>query len=92
MTSSLGVVTHQATLEEEVILLNGQTSSSLTGRTCGLPSGQPYVQTARPVRKCPDRRSSGFFHGDGEYAPENAGIRTIVSRSKNDPAKRSPVN
>ena len=31
---------HQATLEEDVTLLNGQTSSSLTGRTSGLPQGQ----------------------------------------------------
>ena len=31
---------HQATLEEEVTLCNGQTSSSLTGRTSGLPLGQ----------------------------------------------------
>jgi hypothetical protein len=37
MTSSLGMVSHQATLEEDVTLLNGQTSSGLTGQTSGLP-------------------------------------------------------
>ena len=31
---------HQATLEEDVTLLNGQTSPSLTGQTSGLPLGQ----------------------------------------------------
>ena len=31
---------HQATLEEDVTLFNGQTSSSLTGQTSGLPLGQ----------------------------------------------------
>ena len=35
---------HQATLEEDVTLLNGQTSSSLTGRTSGLPQGQLTVK------------------------------------------------
>ena len=40
MTSSFGMGSHQATLEEDVTLLNGQTSSSLTGRTSGLPQGQ----------------------------------------------------
>lgn len=40
MTSSFGMDSHQATLEEDVTLLNGQTSSSLTGRTRGLPQGQ----------------------------------------------------
>ena len=34
------MVSHQATLEEDVTLFNGQTSSSLTGRTSGLPLGQ----------------------------------------------------
>ena len=40
MTSSFGMGSHQATLEEDVTLLNGQTSSSLTGRTSGLPQEQ----------------------------------------------------
>jgi len=31
---------HQAALEEDVTLLNGQTSSSLTGQTSGLSLGQ----------------------------------------------------
>ena len=39
MTSSFGMGAHQATLEENVTLLNDQTSSSLTGRTSGLPLG-----------------------------------------------------
>ncbi|MFZ0962074.1 MAG: ATP-binding protein, partial [Terriglobia bacterium] len=40
MTSSFGMRSHQATLQEDVTLLNAQTSSSLTGRTSGLPLGQ----------------------------------------------------
>src|SRR5208283_3489971 len=40
MTSSFGMGSHQATLEEDVTLFNGQTSSSLTGQTSGLPQGQ----------------------------------------------------
>jgi len=35
--SSFGMDSHQATLEEDVTLLNGQTSSSRTGQTSGLP-------------------------------------------------------
>jgi hypothetical protein len=35
---------HQATLEEDVTLLTGQTSSSLTGRTSGLPRGQLLME------------------------------------------------
>ena len=46
MTSSFGMGSHQATLEEDVTLLNGQTSSSLTGRTSGLPQGQSQVMAA----------------------------------------------
>jgi hypothetical protein len=40
MTSSFRIDSHQATLEEDVTLLNGQTSSSLTAQTSGLPEGQ----------------------------------------------------
>ena len=55
---------HQATLEEDVTLLNGQTSSSLTGRTSGLPHGQlTYMgnkdESNRPVWT-PDGKRIGF--------------------------------
>lgn len=40
MTSSFGMGSHQATLEEDVTLLNGQTSWSLIGRTSSSPRGQ----------------------------------------------------
>src|SRR5487761_979928 len=40
MTSSFTMGSHQATLEEDVTLFDGQTFSSLTGRTSGLPQGQ----------------------------------------------------
>jgi hypothetical protein len=42
---------HQATLEEDVTLLNGQTSSSLTGQTSGLPQGQLCLEEGFPVER-----------------------------------------
>jgi hypothetical protein len=47
---------HPATLEENVTLFNGQTSSSLTGRTNGLPLGQLLDYALHtpedPLRSC----------------------------------------
>jgi hypothetical protein len=63
---------HQATLEEDVTLLNGQTSSSLTGQTSDLPRGQLLLTcstrvmlrstTTSEIEKCPNR--SEEFLGD----------------------------
>ena len=47
MTSSFGMGSHQATLEEDVTLFNGQTSSSLTSQTSGLPLGQLVPEITR---------------------------------------------
>ena len=56
---------HQATLEEDVTLFNGQTFSSLTGRTSGLPQcqleqiqfllGHVSVQTTQHYLGCRQR-------------------------------------
>src|ERR1035441_7374295 len=60
MTSSFGMGSHQATLEEDVTLLNGQTSSSLTGRTSGLPQGQLTVANRPTTRE-------GYGHQTFEF-------------------------
>ncbi len=59
MTSSFGMGSHQATLEEDVTLGNGQTSSSLTGRTSGLPQGQLGVAPSAARLDTPIRTSGG---------------------------------
>ena len=65
MTSSFGMGSHQATLEEDVTLLNGQTSSSLTGRTSGLPQGQ-LLQRLAVSRQLSEQRLPLFLHRFGK--------------------------